>query len=222
MGGNLHPSGTCSLGKIAEPAKTALRHRKKQATRDALADAAMRLALRHGLDQVRIEDIAQEANVSVRTFSNYFAGKAEALTARYVGGSLHASEALRARPASEPLWDAITGAILAPWNQVSRGHTAPDPAAAAELRVLFGSPAIQGEIIRAGLAEGNPFAAAVAERTGTDAGQDLYPRLVAAAVAAATQVAISAFLKADPPVPLVPLLREALEQLAAGLPDPSA
>lgn len=199
-----------------------LRDRKKQATRDALADAAMRLALRHGLDQVRIEDIAQEANVSVRTFSNYFSSKSEALTARYVGASRRAAEALRSRPAKEPLWDAIAAAILAPWRLVGRGHTAPDPEAAAELRVLFGSPAIQGEIVRAGLAEGNPFAAAVAERTGTDAGQDLYPRLVAAAVAAAMQVAIGAFLKADPPVPLVPLLREALGQLAAGLPDPSA
>lgn len=217
----MHPSKTCSVGKFADSATPELRQRKKQETRDALADAAMRLALRHGLDQVRIEDIAQEANVSVRTFSNYFASKSEALTARYAGGSLHAAEALLARPAGEPLWEAITGAILAPWHLVSRGHTAPDPAGAAELRVLFGSPALQGEIIRAGLVEGSPFAAAVAERTGTDAGQDLYPRLVAAAVAAAIQVAVSAFLKADPPVPLVPLLREALGQLAAGLPDPS-
>lgn len=182
----------------------------------------MRLALRHGLDQLRIEDIAQEANVSVRTFSNYFSSKSEALTARYVDGSLHAAAALRSRPAEEKLWDAITAAILAPWQSVSRGHTAPDPAEAAELRVMFGSPTLQGEIVRASLAAGNPFVAAVAGRTGTDAGQDLYPRLVAAAVAAAAQVAIGAFLRANPPMPLVPLLREALGQLAAGLPDPSA
>ena len=217
----MHPKENCGDGNIAEQATSTLRQRKKQATRAALADAAMRLALRHGLDQVRVEDIAREANVSVRTFGNYFASKSEALSARYMGGALHAAEALRARSAKEPLWEAITSAMLAPWHQVSRGHIAPGPAAAAELRMLFGSPAIQGEIVRAGLAEGNPLAMAVAERTGTDATQDLYPQLVAAAVTAATQVAISAFLKADPPVPLVPLLREALGHLAAGLPDPS-
>jgi len=222
VGVDLQPNESCSVGKIAESAKSELRGRKKQATRDALADAAMRLALRHGLDQVRIEDIAQEASVSVRTFSNYFSSKSEALIARYMGGSLRAAAALRGRPADEPLWDAITAAILVPWQSVSRGHTAPDPTSVAELRVMFGAPALQGEIVSAGLAAGNPFAAAVAARTGTDAGQDLYPRLVAAAVTAATQVAIGAFLQADPPIPLVPLLREALGQLAAGLPDPSA
>lgn len=222
MGGDGHLSKTCRFGKFADPVTPELRERKKQATRDALADAAMRLALRHGLDGVRIQDIAQEANVSVRTFSNYFGSKSEALAARYIGGSARAAAALRARPGGEPLWDAITAAILAPWQQVSRGHTAPGPADAAELRLLFGAPSLQAEIVRAGLADGNPFAAAVAARTGTDAGQDLYPRLVAAAVTAATQVAVGAFLQSNPPVPLVPMLREALGQLAAGLPDPSA
>jgi hypothetical protein len=40
-------------------------------------------------------------------------------------------------------------------------------------------------------------------------------------VTVVVQVAVNAFLHADPPVPLVPLLRDALTQLSAGLPDPS-
>lgn len=83
-------------------------------------------------------------------------------------------------------------------------------------------PKVQAGILQASLAPGNPFAIAVAQRTGIDPTQDLYPRLVTAAVAAATQVAIDAFLRSDPPVPLAPLLSDALELLADGLPDPLA
>ena len=181
----------------------------------------MQQALKHGLDRLRIEDIAAEANVSARTFSNYFASKADALTAYYAARMWHAAADLHARPAEEPLWSAITRAVLAPMEASASGHTAPSATAAAELRLMFGAPAVQAGILRASMAPGNPFAAAVARRTGTDAVHDMYPRLVATAVAAATQVAIDAFLRADPPVPLAPLLREALDSLAAGLPDPS-
>jgi AcrR family transcriptional regulator len=198
-----------------------LRARKKLATRDALAAAAARLALAHGLDQLRVEDIAAEANVSIRTFNNYFASKQEALSARYVDRMRHAAGALESRPAREPLWTAIIEAVLAQWRGSARGHLAPDRANASELRVIYGAPAVQAEILRTALAPDHPFIRAVAARTCTDGAHDLYPRLVTAAVASATQVAINVFLAADPPVSLVPLLREALEQIAAGLPDPS-
>ena len=212
------------IGNLAQSAYSTempnLRARKKEQTRDALAAAAMRLALRDGLDRLRIEDIAAEANVSVRTFSNYFESKADALTAYYAARMGYAAADLRARPADEPLWEAVVQAILTPWGNVARGHLAPDPSAMAELRLIFGIPAVQAGIMRASLLPGNPFAAAVAERTGMDAAVDLYPRLVAACVAAAMQVAIDVFLKSDPPQPLVPVVREALALLAAGLRDP--
>ena len=83
------------------------------------------------------------------------------------------------------------------------------------------APSAQARILADGLAADSPFARAVARRTATDV-QDLYPRLVAAAVTAATQVAINEFLRVEPPMPLLPLLHDALCQLAAGLPDPSA
>jgi len=198
-----------------------LRERKKLETRDALANAAMRLALERGLDGLRVEDIAAEANVSMRTFNNYFASKQEALAARYVDRMRHAATALRERPTDEPLWDAITAAMLAPWNDSERGNMAPNPTAAPELRLIFGSAAMQAEIFRESLARDHPFALAVAERTRTDTQHDLYPSLVAASVTAVAQVAVNAFLTASPPVPIVPLLRQALAWLAAGLPDPS-
>jgi AcrR family transcriptional regulator len=47
--------------------RTGLREEKKQATRVALREAALRLALKHGPDNVRVDDIAEAAGVSPRT-----------------------------------------------------------------------------------------------------------------------------------------------------------
>ncbi|HSZ46983.1 MAG TPA: helix-turn-helix domain-containing protein, partial [Streptosporangiaceae bacterium] len=48
-----------------------MRERKKIATRQALGVAAMKLAIARGLDNVLVEDIAEAAGVSPRTFNNY-------------------------------------------------------------------------------------------------------------------------------------------------------
>ncbi|HEY7362090.1 MAG TPA: TetR family transcriptional regulator, partial [Streptosporangiaceae bacterium] len=81
-------------------------------------------------------------------------------------------------------------------------------------------PELQGEFLKAGVAAERECAAVIAERTGSDADRDLYPRLVAAAIGAAIQVTSEQWVRAEPPVPLAPLLRDALTQIAAGLPAP--
>jgi AcrR family transcriptional regulator len=210
-------------GRAAEGGpRGGLRERKKQATREALTLAALRLALERGLENMRVEDIAAEVQVTTRTFNNYFSSKYEALVARHVDRMRQAAEELRARPADEPLWDAVTHAVLAPVAGADRARESPEPEVLAGIRLIAGEPALQAEALKAGLAADGEFAAAVAERTGTDVDRDLYPRLVAGAVAVATHVATEQWLRAESPVPLVPLLREALGQVAAGLPVPSS
>src|SRR4051812_41444159 len=88
------------------------RERRKRATRASLSWAAIRLTVERGYDKVRVEDIADAAGVSPRTFNNYFASKAEAITARHLDRALRTAEELRRRPAGEPLWTAVTAAVL--------------------------------------------------------------------------------------------------------------
>src|SRR3954454_14077176 len=95
-----------------------LRERKKQETRAALSWAAIRLIVERGADNVLVEDIAAAAEVSPRTFNNYFSSKGEAVASRHLDRCLRMAGELRNRPASEPLWEAITQASL---GQLDRG-----------------------------------------------------------------------------------------------------
>jgi AcrR family transcriptional regulator len=54
---------------------TGRRERKKAATRKALADAALRLFLERGYDQVGVKDVADDADVSTTTLFKHFSCK---------------------------------------------------------------------------------------------------------------------------------------------------
>ncbi len=56
-----------------------LRERKRRATHRAIQIAALTLVAERGLDKVTIDDISRVADISPRTFFNYFASKEEAL-----------------------------------------------------------------------------------------------------------------------------------------------
>lgn len=197
-----------------------LRERKKAETRLALSWAAIRLVVERGFDAVRVEDIAAEAGVSIRTFRNYFPTKADAIAFRHRERVLQIAEELRARPADEPLWDAIRGAVEARFALGLDGAGAGAPARqwTAGVRLMTGEPALRGAFQRATVDGLAALAAAVGDRTGTDPDRDLYPTLVAAAVGAVVSSTAALWLRADPPVPLGPLLREGFDRLTAGLP----
>ena len=56
-----------------------LRERKRLATRRAIQFAVLELVAQRGLDNVTVDEVSRVADISPRTFSNYFASKEEAL-----------------------------------------------------------------------------------------------------------------------------------------------
>jgi AcrR family transcriptional regulator len=188
-----------------------LRERKKLAVRRALGSAAFRLAMERGLDNVTIEDITAEADVSLRTFGNYFSSKYEAICALGTDRARRIGAELLARPAREPLWEALVNTVLA---HCESADWAPDAEWLAGLKLVMNAPGIRGEYLKVTSEMQETLAEAIATRTGMDVEQDMYPRILAGAVTAATQVAVRRWFAAGPPVPLRLLLRRALDQLA--------
>jgi AcrR family transcriptional regulator len=195
-----------------------LRERKKLATRQALSSVALRLAVERGLENVTIEDITAEADVALRTFRNYFASKYEAVAAIGADRARRIGMSLLERPPGEPLWDALTHAVLQHYEGTDRAFSR-------EVMTSIGrvlqTPAMRGEYLKVNFEMQNALAMAIAERTGTDVVADMFPQILAGAVTAASQVAIRRWYAADPPVPLRPLLERALQQLASAC-SPSA
>jgi AcrR family transcriptional regulator len=62
-------------------ASISLRERKREATREALETAALKLVTERGIDGATIDDICAVAGFSHRTFFNYFPSKESALIA---------------------------------------------------------------------------------------------------------------------------------------------
>jgi AcrR family transcriptional regulator len=192
-----------------------LRERKKLATRAALARAAWRLTIERGYAHARIEDIAAAAGVSARTFSNYFATKEEALLSVGADRGARMVAALRAWPDGADLWEALAHAV-------SQQFAGDSEVAQADARLITFPPELAAAQRKLHASIEAALTAAIADRTGTDADRDLYPRLVASVVVSATQTAFDHWRAGGPGGPFPEVLREVLQQVGAGLPAPPA
>jgi AcrR family transcriptional regulator len=200
--------------------QSGLRERKKRETRLALSQAAIRLCVLEGWAEVTVDRIAAEANVSVRTFRNYFAGKAEAIAAMHLERMRRVADDLLGRPAGEPLWDSLQHAVLAQFAPPPGSPALRDDRWREGVRLMLAEPALAGEIVKANAAAHQELAEAVARRTGTDAARDIYPKLVAAVVAAGSAAAVEHSLRADESEPLGAVLAQVFEHLTTGMPAP--
>ena len=209
----------CDAGTVTTP-RPGLRDRKKQATREALRDAALRLALERGPDNVRVDDIAEAAGVSPRTYNNYFSSREQAIVAAVTADreALVAS-AVAARPAACRLSDAVVEAIV-------EQYTDPGSHDPRVLLLITASPALRDAFLGTAAGIEHPLAAVIAERTG-GTGQ-LAARVLSASVAAAVRIALGQWARpaAEPHAAsmlvavsgsLPELLRTALEPLRPAL-----
>ncbi len=193
-----------------------LRERKKLATRLALHEAALRLVAEKGLEAVSVDDIAERADVSPRTFFNYYPSKADAILGLDPDAPRRQADALLERPADESPVQALRAVARAQAAEMAE-DTELWPL---RLTVIEAHPALLAHLAAAfGEAE-KTLAGAVAERTGTRAGVDVHPTLLAGVAGVAMRTSLHRWLASDFTASLPDLLDEAWDVLAAGLPAP--
>lgn len=88
-----------------------LRERKKQRTREAIVDAALRLFEERGFEQTTIADIAEAADIAPRTFFGYFPSKEDVVFADFPADFDALAERLRERGEDETAIDALRAFI---------------------------------------------------------------------------------------------------------------
>ena len=93
-------------------ARTGKRQERKLATLNALRQAALDLALAYGLDRITVHDIAVRAQVSRRTFFNYFATKEDAVVGENPEMASVVHRAITERPDSETPLVAVRSALV--------------------------------------------------------------------------------------------------------------
>ena len=205
-----------------DTAPASLRERKKLATRRALQRVALDLVTERGFAHVTVEDIAEAADVSPRTFFNYFPSKEAVL----FGADPDRAAMLRDR--------LVHTAPGAPALDALRIVIAEDAQAVAdELRELGGNPV--GWLRRMKEARADPHLRAahaaqmalieraategLAERLGVDPEHDPYPALLAASGASVFRSSVSFWAGSGGTVPLTELIDLAFRALAGGLPE---
>jgi AcrR family transcriptional regulator len=137
------------------------RERKKAATRQAIADAALQLFLERGYDQVSIREIADTADVSTTTLFKHFTGK-EALVFDQEGErDLSLVAAVRERAAGESILDALRQHVLDTWLPI-----ATHPQRAAFHHLVDSTPALRAYAERMWSRHTDTLSAAIAAEAG--------------------------------------------------------
>jgi AcrR family transcriptional regulator len=194
------------------------RDRKKTATREALRDAALRLALEHGYEQLTVEAITEEADVSLRTFFNYFASKDDALLGPDPDRAAALAGGLIARPGDE----SPVAALRAVFEQLALSFGERQPLWQARMQLVRANPQLWPRLYAGFTDFERSIAEAVATRTGSDPDVDLYPGVAAAAAVGAMRVAVAHWRAGGESASLPDLVMSAFDVLAAGLDQPAA
>ncbi|MCX4745200.1 TetR/AcrR family transcriptional regulator [Kitasatospora sp. NBC_01287] len=113
------------------------RERKKAATRQKIADTALRLFLERGFDPVGIRDVAAEADVAVTTVFSHFASKEALVFEQDEDFELRLTRAVTGRASHEPLIPALRREV-----QALVRHCAADGATPIR-RMIEASPALR-------------------------------------------------------------------------------
>jgi AcrR family transcriptional regulator len=160
---------------------TGLRERKKQQTREQIAEAARRLFAARGFAKVTVAEVAQAADVSEQTVFNYFPTKEDLVYWRLGSFEEELLATIRERARGEPAVAAFRRFLLG-----QRGLLGEHDPAAREQLVAFTKMIVESPALRAREAQilsgyTASLAALLAQETGAAAG-DIRPAVAANAL----------------------------------------
>ena len=142
------------------------RERKKAQTRQALTDAALKLFLKHGYDNVTVAQIADEADVSIATLFKHVPAGKEALI---FDGGVERRQALVAAVSDRPAGTSVLTALRA--FMAGRGAFTTDlpPQLQRKRELIMATPALRGHQRHLWIASEGVLAEAIA----TDSSRDV-------------------------------------------------
>ncbi|WP_067509992.1 TetR/AcrR family transcriptional regulator [Actinoplanes sp. TFC3] len=139
------------------------RERKKAATRQAIADAALRLFLEHGYDQVSLRDIADAADVSITTLFKHFTGKEALVFDQDQANEAHLITAVRQRNEGEGIVEALRRHVLE-----SYGTVVAHPQVAEFNELVKSTPVLRAYAERMWTRHTDTLSAVIADEIGAD------------------------------------------------------
>ncbi|WP_432187294.1 TetR/AcrR family transcriptional regulator [Streptomyces sp. Tue6028] len=160
------PSSTTDTAAGTPPPPMGRRERKKAATRKAIADAALRLFLERGYDEVGIREIADAADVSTTTLFKHFPVKEALVFDEDADQEARLLAAVRERPEGRPIPAALREHAL-----TMRLATADnDPRFTAFTDLVAGTPALRDYSQNMWLRHTAALAQVIAEESGLATG----------------------------------------------------
>ncbi len=139
------------------------RERKKAATRQSIADAALQLFLERGYDQVSIRDIADAADVSTTTVFKHFTGKEALVFDQERDRESQLNAAVRQRAADQSILDALRQHVLDSWLPIAE-----HPRVAEFTKLVDSTPALRAYAERMWTRHTDSLSAAIADELGVD------------------------------------------------------
>lgn len=159
-----------------------LRERKKRRTRDALLRAALELFTTRGYETTTVDDIAEAADVSQRTFFRYFAGKEDVVFFAHSLAEEHFVDVLRGRPLEEGPLEALRQAVLEGWDRIGEAieRIVPVELHMRTYRLIESTPTLFATHLRRSAELEEEIARIIAAREGLDVDRDPRPRVAVA------------------------------------------
>lgn len=194
------------------------RERKKLETRRALERAALRLFAERGYEQTTVEDIAEAADVAVRTFFRYFSSKQDVLFGDVVTDRV---ARLRTELAARPRTEAPLSSISIVMAMLDVAGPDEEEQILARMDLMRHQPSLVTRYLDLINSMRLAVVDFVAERTGLDPRTEMYPHLVGGACAASWDTSLTLWVESGGRLSLRDLREKAFAALSAGLSDPA-